>query len=231
MDDRKSIPERYYIKEVVYKENEKWFLKRHYAKVRPAIIIRLFGLYEKETDTEIGICSFSLPISPNYNKENSGKNLFRNEVNGLQGYELSRLCVIEGLEKNTLSFFVSECLNEMKKIYGTCFIVSYADSNQNHSGYIYQATNWLYTGEGSKGAYKWIDKNGKSIHRRTLNEIYPTNQDKIDAGYTPIKQKGKYRYFYFLGSSREVKKMKKAFSYEVLPYPKNENIRYQMDMS
>jgi len=58
-------------------------------------------------------------------------------------YELNRLCVDEGLEKNVLSYFVSNCLKIIKD---DLIIVSYADKQMNHNGYIYQATNWIYTG-------------------------------------------------------------------------------------
>ena len=52
-----------------------------------------------------------------------------------------------GLEKNVLSFFVSGCLNRLPK---PSVVVSYADTSQGHHGFIYQATNWIYTGLSAK---------------------------------------------------------------------------------
>ena len=49
----------------------------------------------------------------------------------------------EGLERNVLSFFVSSCLQMLPK---PMVIVSFADTSMCHHGYIYQATNWIYTG-------------------------------------------------------------------------------------
>jgi len=58
--------------------------------------------------------------------------------------ELNRLVIDEGSKKNVLSFFVSQTL---KKLPCPNVVVSYADTSQNHHGYIYQATNWIYTGK------------------------------------------------------------------------------------
>jgi hypothetical protein len=62
-------------------------------------------------------------------------------------YELNRLCRIESL-KRQLSEFVGGCLKMLKK--ENIIIVSYADTEMNHHGYIYQATNWIYTGATKK---------------------------------------------------------------------------------
>lgn len=58
-------------------------------------------------------------------------------------FELNRLCVSEGLPKNALSWFVGQTF---KMLPSPLALVSFADSGQNHHGYIYQATNWIYTG-------------------------------------------------------------------------------------
>jgi hypothetical protein len=34
------------------------------------------------------------------------------------------------------------------------------------------------------------------------------------------------RYFYFIGNKKQIAEMKKDFNYEVLPYPKGDNERY-----
>ena len=50
-------------------------------------------------------------------------------------------------------------------------IISYADKDQNHNGTIYQATNWIYTGESmvnKKDASYIID--GKRIHGKTISD-------------------------------------------------------------
>jgi hypothetical protein len=168
----------------------------------------------------IGICTFSPPPR----MLNEGFGCFNTLE--LKGFELSRLCIIENHKKNILSFFVSHCLDEMKIKYAPCFIVRYADSNMNHHGYIYQSTNWIYTGmTNPEKVYKL--KSGKVIHGRTLGQRTGSRAEKnINEEIEVIKTNGKYRYFYFLGSSRECKRMKKDFNYPILEYPKGENKRY-----
>ena len=50
----------------------------------------------------------------------------------------------EGFERNTLSWFVGQALKLLE--IEDLIIVSYADSGMKHCGYIYKATNWIYTG-------------------------------------------------------------------------------------
>ena len=57
-------------------------------------------------------------------------------------YELNRLCTNDNLKKNANSFFFSNCIKLLPK---PIIIVSYADQIIGHSGYIYQASNFLYT--------------------------------------------------------------------------------------
>lgn len=196
-----------------------WITKKHYAK-RVPIILKCFGLYKKDDNELLGVCSFGPPPR----MLNSGYGCFNSLE--LQGFELNRLCIIDDHEKNLLSFFVSSCLSEMKKLFGQCFIVSYADIDMNHHGYIYQSTNWLYTGK-IKGDKKYKLKSGKVIHGRSLVQKTGSRaKDTLNDEIEIIIEKGKYRYFYFLGSARQCKYMKKDFKYKVLDYPKGANKRY-----
>jgi len=182
------------------------FLKKHYAKRIPSISF-CFGLYSDKLE---GVCSFGYP--PNYNY-NNGKCVF-NEYQCLT-LELNRLVVNDGLPKNSLSFFVSQCLKMLPK--PSC-IVSYADQNQGHNGYIYQATNWIYTGI-STPKHQYIFEDGTKFDiRRGI--------DKKGKLIDKIPMKPTHRYIYFIGSNNDIKNMKKHFKLKSLPYPKGDNKRY-----
>ena len=84
----------------------------------------------------IGICTIGKPPSPSLCIGICG------ESESQYVYELNRLVVNDGLPKNSLSYFVSRVLQLLPQT----ILVSYADTSQNHHGYIYQATNWIYTG-------------------------------------------------------------------------------------
>jgi hypothetical protein len=62
-------------------------------------------------------------------------------------YELNRLWVSDDCPKNIESRFIGWCLRELKKIRPNLMLVSYADGSKQHVGTVYQATNWVYTGQ------------------------------------------------------------------------------------
>lgn len=187
-----------------------WLLKKHYLKRMPTITVA-FGLVKNGMVDAVAtfsgaVARFELSQHP---------------------YELSRLVSNEGLEPNDLSWFLSRCIKQFPK---STILVSYADENWGHHGYIYQATNWLYAGRSS--AEKRIFVNGEEVHRRTLNARYGTSSipKLINMGHD-VKyesQVGKHRYFQFTGNKRERNALKKevAEKYKILPYPKGENSRY-----
>jgi hypothetical protein len=210
-----SIKEKYIVKSIDTYLCKDWFLNKHYAKRVPMIEFS-FGLYEN--GILVGVCSYGTTLAIGIRK------IFNYNV-----YELNRLCVNDGLEKNVLSFFVSNTIKLMPK---TCVLLSYADINQGHNGYIYQATNWIYTGlsaivkeykvRGQEDMHSQtlFDKSkGKPYRVAYLKELYG---DKLYMDYRPRK----HRYFYFKGNKFEIKKMKEQLKFEIEPYPKGENKRY-----
>ncbi len=201
------LKKQYIVESIKSQETYDWLLCKHYAKRIPSISYA-FGLYKNKILK--GVCTFGFP--PNYNY-NNGKCVF-NTYECLT-LELNRLVVNDGLKKNTLSFFVSQSLKTLPK--PNC-IVSYADPNQGHSGYIYQATNWIYTGT-SKPKHKYIFEDGGEFDiRRGIDKKGKIVDKKL---MMPT-----HRYLFFNGSKAEIKKMKKDLKMDIKPYPKGENKRY-----
>lgn len=193
-----------------------WLLYKHYAKRVPSIEYS-FGIYDGEI--LVGICTFGCPPRVMNNAE-CIFNTYR-----VKTLELNRLVVNDGLEKNALSFFVSRCLSFLPK---PCCVVSYADNDFGHNGYIYQATNWVYAGLNNVHQRK-ILYNGKEMHPRTACSLGFTNITewaKSDENVELGDYMYKHRYFQFLGNKKEIKKMKDDFIYEMFPYPKGDNKRY-----
>lgn len=144
-------------------ECKDWLLNKHYAK-RLCSISYAFGLYID--NILVGVCTFGMPPSSNLAGSICGSDY---EVNVL---ELNRLVVNDGLPKNSLSYFVS---NAIKKLPSNRIIVSFADANMNHSGYIYQATNFIYTGLSSNTS-KLVDKDGVEFHFRNIGHYQKNNR-------------------------------------------------------
>tara|TARA_R100000329_G_scaffold17595_1_gene17693 strand:+ start:1289 stop:2239 length:951 start_codon:yes stop_codon:yes gene_type:complete len=150
------------IRPIPKKEYEAWVKYKHYAGRLCSIEI-CFGLFINK-DLE-GICSFGQSPSPSLSKSICGEDFVQDVL------ELNRLFTNDNLPKNILSFFVSQCIKKLSK---PKIIVSFADANMNHSGYIYQATNFIYTGETTNN-FIWIDKNNEEFHFRKLGHLQKNN--------------------------------------------------------
>lgn len=205
-----SIKDKYSVRSIDNYLCKDWLLNKHYAK-RLCSISFCFGLFD-ENGILIGICTFGSPPSRALcigvcGKENS------HLVN-----ELNRLCVNEGLEKNVLSFFVGNCL---KLLPDGLIIVSYADTSQGHHGYIYQATNWIYTGLSVKRTERY-DINNPNKHSKTVTGKKRNTYIELSIRNRPQK----HRYIYFTGNKKKIKLLIDCLKYDKKPYPKGENKRY-----
>jgi hypothetical protein len=196
-----SVTKKYSVKPIDSDQTYEWLLYKHYAKRIPSISYA-FGLFEAEV--LMGVLTIGKPASPSLYDGICGKE-FSKYV-----YELNRLCIEENLEKNVLSFFVS---NSLKIIKDDLILVSYADSLWNHSGYIYQATNWIYTGATKERTDIGHEDGTHSRH-------YDKN---IDYSIRKFRS-SKHRYVYFLGRSK--KNFRLNLKYKIEPYPKGENKKY-----
>ena len=121
------------------------------------------------------------------------------------------MVTLDVLPKNALSYFVSGVMRKLKG--EDLIIVSYADSGVGHHGYIYQATNFLYTGATKERTDQY--RPGNKHHRHA------------DDRYKHLRKvrTAKHRYVYFTGDK---KKYMKLLNYKILPYPKGENKTYEL---
>ena len=200
---------KYKIQQLTNGEYMDWILKKHYAK-RICSVSYAFGLV-KDLDKIVGVCTFG--SSPNY-QYNDGKCIFNNMK--VRTLELNRLVLNETSEKNILSFFLSKCL---KLLPNPLAVISYADPNMNHTGYIYQATNWLYTGTSNpKNRFHFEDGSTFDIRRgiHTKGKIVKTE-----------KLLPTHRYLYLLGNKKQKKDMLRDLKFDLFDYPKGQNKRYE----
>ena len=173
-----------------------------------------FGLYNTNKQLE-GVISYGSPPSPS---------LVIGSFNGKYTeifLELNMLCVNENLKKNVLSYFVSQSIKQMPK---PRVLVSYADTSQGHHGYIYQATNWLYTGLTAKRT-EWRMRDSDK-HSKTICEQYSLEESLASNKFYVIDRPRKHRYFYLSANKKEKKEMISNLAYEIEPYPKGDNKKY-----
>lgn len=197
-----SIKEKYSVRSIDTYLTKEWLLFKHYAKRIPSISYS-FGLFKD--GILVGVLTIGKPASPQLCEGVCGSE-FSKYV-----YELNRLCVNDGLDKNALSFFVSQCLQIIKD---NLILVSYADTEYGHNGYIYQATNWIYTGATKERTDIGFEDGSHSRH-----------YDKsLDYSKNRKFRSSKHRYVYFIGNLK--KQFRKALKYKIEKYPKGENQRY-----
>jgi hypothetical protein len=183
-----------------------FLLPKHYSGRIPSISVA-FGWYiENEL---VAVCSFGKPASPSLCKGVAGDQHTQNV------YELNRLCRIATLDEQ-LSSFVSACLRRLRT--KDWIVVSYADTEMNHSGYIYQATNFIYTGKTKERTDKYTEGNKHSRHYK--------NEDQN--GLRKVRS-AKHRYIYFATFNKKLKKQwLQDLKYEISPYPKEINKKYEL---
>lgn len=193
-----------YITTISAKEAWEFLKPRHYAGRKPQITVAFGWIYN---DDLVAVCTFGKPASPSLCDGICGKE------HSQSVYELNRLCRIDEWNE-PLSQFVGECLRRLKE--KDLIIVSYSDTGMHHNGYIYQACNFLYTGQTKTRTDKWTP-NGKHC-RHYKNE---------EQGLYRQVRTAKNRYVYFCTRRKAQKKIwMNALSYPVLPYPKDENQNY-----
>jgi hypothetical protein len=191
------------------KQTHDWLLHKHYLKRLPPMSYS-FGLFCD--DVLNGVCTFGVPASNALCVGICGKE-YKYIV-----LELNRLCVDGGGRANILSYFVSKCLKLLPQ---PKIIVSYADTSVGHNGYIYQATNFIYTGLSAKRTERYDPLNPEK-HSKTV-----TDNKNIQYKDLAVRERArKHRYIYFIGSQKEKKDMVKKLKYKIFPYPKGKNKRY-----
>jgi len=180
----------------------------HYSQQMPISKLINFGVWEDEKF--IGAVIYGRGASPELGAPYG--------LTQIECCELVRVALTQ--HKASVSQIVSLTIKKLKETNpGLRLIVSFADPEQNHTGTIYQAMNWIYCGTSATGKEYYYK--GKWFHSRmlrptgfgTIPEI--ARLTKEQQKQLPTREKrGKFRYIYPLDKPmrRKVEKMR-------LPYP------------
>ena len=195
-------------------EVEPWLLEKHYAKRIPQIM-NSFGLYKD--DILVGVVTYGIPASPSLCMGICGKEYSEKVL------ELNRVCLLDNF-KNEASFLVA---NSIKLLPKPSIVVSYADKAQGHVGYVYQATNFIYTGL-SANRVDWAIKGMEHKHSKTISDGMSLDdmKDKYGDDFYYVERSRKHRYIFFHGSKTDKKVMRSKLKYPVEAYPKGDSQRY-----
>ena len=208
------------INSIPAKDAEPWLLNRHYAK-RKCPISYAFGAYWM--GSLIGVVTYGTPASSPLRSGICGDYWADNVL------ELNRLCCEN--KKNIASSLVGRSLRLLLK---PSIVVSYADIAQGHIGYIYQATNFIYTGLSAKRT-DWKVKGKEHLHGATIADESRGMKNRAEWMRAKYKddfyledRSRKHRYVYFCGNKRQKSEMLKALKYQQEPYPKGESKHYNV---
>lgn len=204
-------------------ECKAWLLNRHYS-ARLCPISYAFGAYDGSN--LLGVVTYGTPSSSPLREGVCGKQWSSIVL------ELNRLCC-ESLE-NLASILVGRSL---RKLPNPSIVVSYADTAQGHVGYIYQATNFIYTGLSAKRT-DWKIKGREHLHGQTVADESRGQEDRAawmrekygDAFYLEERPR-KHRYVFIRANASKRKAILQSLKYPVEQFPKGESRRYQADES
>jgi hypothetical protein len=166
----------------------------HYSRILPTGKIVKFGVWED--GKFIGAVLFSRGASPHL-----GKAL---ELDQTEICELTRVALTK--HDAPVSQIVAEAMKLLKQSnQGLRAVISFADPKEGHRGGIYQAGNWIYTGQSNTVTEYFI--NGRWRHTRGAYH-HP-----LRAAAPKREAPGKYRYVYPLDKQMRRKLTKLALNF------------------
>jgi len=175
----------------------------HYSKTVPVGKLVKIGAWEE--GEFIGVVLFALGMNKNLGSPY-----------GLQIGECCELVRIAMRQHKThISRILSIALKFLKeKCPGIRMIVSFADPTAGHHGGIYQATNWIYSGDSAKNfEYRIGDKR---LNKRAYTGVgFDSPRMAIPKNAVRVNVQGKHRYLYPLDDA-----MRKQILPLSKPYPK-----------
>lgn len=130
-------------------------------------------------------------------------------------WHMGRLSMADDAPRNSESRLIAGSLKAITRERPDVWaVLTYAATDVGHIGYVYQATNAIYTGMGGHTTY-YVDNKGQ---RRTDHHTNDTRAK--DAGWTKHQGGLKHRYVYVLGSKTQRRQRMALLRLEQLPYPK-----------
>jgi len=200
------------VKRVSRDECAPFILHIHYAKRWPSISYA-FGLFSESE--LIGIVTYGTPPSAPMRRGIAGDE-YKHQV-----LELNRLC-LKYNRKNEASRLVGVSLKQLPE----SIVISFADTEQGHKGYVYQACNFMYYGLSAKRT-DWKVRGKEHLHGQTIADEFrgvknraAAMREKYGSDFYLHPRSRKHRYVFIVGSKTFKKYAKEAIKYEQESYPK-----------
>lgn len=203
------------VRRVERKDCTDFILNIHYAK-RWCSVSYAFGLFDN--NEMIGCVTYGSPASPRVCEGICGKEHAKKVL------ELNRL-VLKYNRPNEASFLIAKSLKMLPQ---PSIVLSYADTAQEHVGYVYQATNWIYLGLSEIRTDRIFIDGTKQKHGR---HVISTDIDNIKERTVLVQRPRKHRYLQIIANKFTKKSLLHSLKYNIISeYPKGGN-RKQVDSS
>lgn len=182
----------------------------HYSKSVPSVS---YGYNVYQDGEWCGVILFGVGATPN----------IASPFGMVQGEVLELVRVALNGKQNATSECVAAALHRLHADAPQIkMVVSFADEDQNHTGIIYQATNWIYLGRYGQGDRAAFIINGKKTHPRTIGHAGGVQslkwvRENFDPNATEFHTKGKEKYIFVFN-----KRLRKKWLQQAKPYPKKE---------
>ena len=210
-----GLREQYDIEKISYEVAMDIVVANHYLH-RKCPVSQAFGLVDKRDRRVVGVVTYGVSPSSTLLKGICGPEEMYNV------YELNRLWVEDSVPKNGESYLVGNTM----KLLDREIIVSFADTSQGHVGYIYQASNFIYTGLSAKFKDPKVKGRENQHHATYANGL--TKQQVIDKFGAEnvyfVERPRKHRYIFFNCSKTRRKELLKKLRYKVIEYPKTQRL-------
>ncbi len=185
------------------------FCRRWHYMNRGGSVRSIFGLWDE--NTLVGCVAYNLPTMETCASV-FGKDRWHTV------FHMSRLVCAENAPRNSESKLIGASLKLLKDARPDLkCVVTYAAQSAGHVGYVYQATNALYTGTGGE-KYSYLDEQGDVRSTKQGNRVSLAGAEA--KGWRRVSNLPKHRYIYLLGTKTEKAESRKLLLLEVQPYPK-----------
>lgn len=184
------------------------FCKRYHYIGRAGSALWNWGLWNGMT--LLGVVSYNLPT------RNACVSVFGPEHYD-RVWHMGRLVLAEDAPRNSESRLIGQSLRAIQTEHPeTWAVLTYAAQSAGHVGYVYQATNAIYTGLGGDArGFSLVDADGRIYGTTGVNKAQAAAR-----GLTVVPEPRKHRYLYVLGNKTQRRERMKLLRLPTLPYPK-----------
>lgn len=202
----------YEVHPIPYRDAMEMVVRHHYLH-RKAPASFCYGLFD-EMGSVVGVVVYGKPASPSLCRGVAG------EDESARVLELTRLWIADVTPKNAESFLIGNSLKMLPDEFD--IIVSFAEIDAGHSGVVYQATNWIYTGLSDRHVEWRLDGEKSKQHTRHLFDQFGGIEGAKKAlgdRLVRAERPRKHRYVFLRGGRGRRRELLNKLRYQAQPYP------------